>query len=155
MPTDPKTELALCDPREWLMRLARALRAGRMPARDAQVLAERLEGVAQGHLTAEQALGVQRAPGQRSISLQATIDARNEALRQVAKLYFPDETCAAAARFIASGLTDYQRRIWPRERAFDAVPERNLGRIEGDFWYILKLRDHAPSARHMRRIIAG
>jgi hypothetical protein len=81
------------------------------------------------------------APGQRSVTTQLAIAARDQLLRDAASRFFPDLPLAAQARELAGALTRYAASAWMRERAETSCPARHHGRIEAVCWQVLKHRD--------------
>jgi hypothetical protein len=79
---------------------------------------------------------------------------RNRLLVEAATLYFPLMSKSEAACRLHVALSRYEAGAWRRARALDEIPARHVGCLAGHCWRILRARDHTPSSRSIRLILA-
>jgi hypothetical protein len=80
------------------------------------------------------------------------IDARNRLLRDAARSLFGNATRADQARRLQKALTDYSEHAW----RIDCIETQNPnapGSLVALCWEVLRLRDHVPSLRQLKRIL--
>lgn len=137
--------------RQRLASVAAALRAGaRLDADVAALIANALDRIVDGE-PADAALGLRR---QRA-DLLAAIRARNRILRDAAATMLPGLPLVEAANCIHKAMLRYRESAWERERHLDQCPLRHRGKLRGAAWEALQQRDHVPSPRSIRRILAN
>jgi hypothetical protein len=131
--------------RQHLRSVAAHLRDGvLLDADDARRMADALDQIARG-VAPDIALGLRR---QRA-DLRAAIKARDCILRNAAKT-MPGLPLTEAANRIHVAMLRYRESAWRRERLLDQCPARH--RWE---WQALRLRDHVPKPRSIRRVLAS
>lgn len=89
--------------------------------------------------------------GHRSPGTVVTLAVRDHLLRKAAT-FFPGSD-REAARQIRIALTRYCNGRWRRSRA-DVACVHDAKRIEATLWLILRVRDHVPSERLIRLVLA-
>jgi hypothetical protein len=92
--------------------------------------------------------------GQRSPSTLLQIDERRVLLRAAAA-HFPGMSDREVARRLRASLVTYQNGRWRRDRIENLCPPKHTGKLAATLWMILRVRDHAPSERSIRRTLAG
>jgi hypothetical protein len=127
-----------------LASIAANLRDGAMDAGEAAWLSDALSKIADGE-PADIALGLRR---QRAEMLAAK-KTRDCILRDAAKT-MPGLPLTEAAKRIHRAMLRYRESAWQRERLLDQCPARH--RWE---WQALRLRDHVPKPRSIRRVLAS
>src|SRR6266404_4508655 len=130
--------------RQRLASLAVTLRDGTLPASDVAWLSDALSDIADGE-PADAVLGLQCPRAE----MLASIKARNRILRDMAKALPSNLSLSEAASRLHKELLRYRESAWRRERLLDQSPARH--RWE---WQALRLRDHVPKPRSIRRILA-
>lgn len=96
----------------------------------------------------------ERGRGKRLPETLASIELRNELLREARRRFFPYCPEREAAREIASALSRFQSSAWIRERCLEVCPERHRGRLGELLWTLLHVRDHVPSFATIRNAIS-
>ena len=112
-----------------------------------------LERIAAGE-DAAAALGVKRAPGQRTLQTYAALAERDRLLREAAERFLGGLSVAAQAECLHMQLSRYSASAWQRERVHEQCPDRHLGTMHECLWAALKLHDHVLSTRSIRLILA-
>ncbi len=140
-------------PHARLAAAAVSLRNGTLGPQDRDLLATMIERIAAGE-DAAAALGVKRAPGQRTLRTCAALAERDRLLREAAKRFYGGLPVAAQAQHLHVQLTRYSAIAWVRERACEACPDRHRGTIHELLWRVLRLHDRVLSARSLRLILA-
>jgi hypothetical protein len=87
----------------------------------------------------------------RRLVLPSKQEQRYELIRKAVAEFLSHES--APADQFADRLAIYAGGRWIRERVLDECPRNRIGKIEGHFWQILKLRDCPLTGRHVRRIL--
>ncbi|MGY3605138.1 MULTISPECIES: hypothetical protein [unclassified Bradyrhizobium] len=94
---------------------------------------------------------VQRGPGRRLPETLAVLAERDRLLVEAATRHLAHLSNAAAAKHLHRALCRYREGAWQRDRVAIECPARHLGKFNAVLWAILKLRDHVPSERTIRR----
>ena len=141
------------NPHVRLSAIAADLRVGALDPETREQLAESLERIAAGE-DAATALGVKRAPGQRTLQTCAALAERDRLLREAAKRFLGGLSVAAQADRLHKELSRYCASAWQRERVCEQCPDRHLGTLHECLWTVLKLHDRVLSARSLRLILA-
>ncbi|WP_152535717.1 hypothetical protein [Bradyrhizobium sp. Ai1a-2] len=81
------------------------------------------------------------------------ISERNRLLAEAAEIFMPDLSASMQAERLHRAILRYQLGGWRRHRTEDECPARLVGRIEAFCWQILRLHDHAPATRSIRRAL--
>jgi hypothetical protein len=97
---------------------------------------------------------VRLSRGQRSLETLLSLQRRNAALRAANRAFYADMSAQATAHELHRELVRYLLTAWQRDRLLDAAPSRHAGRLREHLWLILRARDHVPSERTIRRILA-
>lgn len=92
--------------------------------------------------------------GRRTPSTLLAIDERDHFLRAAA-VHFPGCGDREVARRLRASLVTYQNGRWRRDRVENLCPPQHAGKLTATLWMILRVRDHAPSERSIRRSLAG
>jgi hypothetical protein len=92
--------------------------------------------------------------GKRSDTTLRALATRDQLLREAAATFIPGWSSLSAANKLHGAIQRYREGAWRRERVAETVPPRHHGRIEAHLWSILRTRDHTPSIRSIRRILA-
>jgi hypothetical protein len=87
----------------------------------------------------------------RKASGSRSLEVRNDIIREAAERFFPNGSCVEKANRLHFELARYAATSWLRDRTSDECPHSGL---RGHLWRILKVRDHVPSARQLRRVLA-
>jgi hypothetical protein len=82
------------------------------------------------------------------------LDVRDAFLRLAADIHCTGLSGRQAAMLLHVRLGRYREGAWRRDQILDAVPPRLAGRIDGLMWCVLKCRDHVPSVRLIRLVLA-
>lgn len=100
-------------------------------------------------------LGQERVDGRgrRSLDTRVAILVRDATIAEAALRFYPLMSSVAAARVLHAGLSRYQSGAWRRHRTEENMPARLAGRVEGMYWFVLKMRDALPSERTIRAAI--
>ena len=141
------------NPHVRLSAIAAELRVGALDSEAREQLAESLERIASGE-DAATALGVKRAPGQRSWGTRIALDQRDRLLRGAAECFLGGMSVAAQAECLHKTLSRYCASAWQRERVCEQCPGRHRGTIHELLWRVLKLHDRVLSVRSLRLILA-
>lgn len=96
-----------------------------------------------------------RHRGQRSAELLDALARRDELIRTAAARFLPEMSARSAAAALHAALARYSGLGWRRDRIEVKCPARHVGRITEWCWMILKMRDHVPSERVIRRALAA
>ena len=80
------------------------------------------------------------------------IDARNRLLRDAARSLFPNATRADQARRLQKALGDYRDNAW-RTDCIEVTNPHAAGSLVAICWEVLRLRDHCPSLRQLKRVL--
>lgn len=128
--------------------VAAAVRNGTLLASDAAWLSAALSKIANGEAP-DIALGLRR---QRADML-AAIKTRDGILRDAAKT-MPGLPLVGAASRIYTEMLRYRQGAWRRERHLDQCPICHRGTLREMAWQALRLRDHVPKPRSIRRILS-
>ena len=107
----------------------------------------------EGAARLDAALGLVPLPGRRRPQTVATLQSRDELLRTMAARFFPAIPVTEQARRLDAALRRYRAAGWRFDRTKGECPHRD-GTLLAACWRILKLRDHAPSERTIRRVLA-
>jgi hypothetical protein len=91
--------------------------------------------------------------GHRTPATLAAIDERDRLMSEAVAMFMPGISSRRAAHRLHDALVRYACGAWRRERAAPSCPLRHAGRIEAMLWEILRVRDHIPSERVIRRAI--
>jgi hypothetical protein len=119
-----------------------------LDADDAMQLADALDRIADGEAS-DIALGIRRQRG----DMLAAIKARDCILRDATAM-LPRLPLIEAANRIHIAMVRYRESTWRHERHLDECPRRHRGTLREMAWQALRLRDHVPSPRSIRRILA-
>lgn len=92
--------------------------------------------------------------GLRTPGTLLTIHCRDELLRAARRRFFQSVSDREAARLLHHGLRRYAGGPWRRERAQLTMPSQRRGRIEGEYWLILCVRDAVPGFTTIRNALA-
>lgn len=103
----------------------------------------------------ERFLGIKREAGQRSIQTALALHRRDDRVRQAAAAHFRSDCASDQARELHRRWSRYAASSWPRERALDELPAHRRNTAEGEFWTIMKIRDHVLSERSIRALLAA
>jgi hypothetical protein len=93
-------------------------------------------------------------PGHRTPATMLALDERDRYLRAAADRYCFGMRDNAAADYLHAKLSRYASTAWQRDRVEALCPPRLAGRIEALLWCALKSRDHVPSERLIRLVLA-
>jgi hypothetical protein len=138
---------------ERLERVAKVARTA--GSRDAIEIAEIFEAWRRGEIVdLPAALGLKPAVGERDPRSQLSLAKRDEIIRDAFQRFLADASSAEAARQFCSGLQRYRSSAWKSERKSADLPERHRGKISAAYWSVLKVIDHVPSERTVRRMLA-
>jgi hypothetical protein len=91
--------------------------------------------------------------GQRSPSTLLMIDERDALLRDAAA-HYPGLSDREVARRLRTALVTYQNGRWRRDRVENLCPPQHAGKLMALCWAMLKTRDHVPSERTIRAVLA-
>ncbi len=142
------------DPHARLAAAAASLRNGTLGPEGRDLLAAMIERIAGGE-DAAAALGVKRAPGQRTLQTCKALAERDRLLRDAAERFLGGLSVAELAHRLHKELLRYSASAWQRERVCEQCPDRHLGTIYEFLWRALKLHDRVLSARSLRLILAA
>lgn len=145
---------ASISPHARLVATAASLRNGTLGPEDRDLLATMIERIADGE-DAATALGVKRAPGQRTLQACAALAERNRLLRDAAARFLGGLSVAEQAHRLYRDLSRYCATAWQRERVCEQCPDRHLGSLHEFLWAALKHRDYVLSVRSLRLILAA
>jgi hypothetical protein len=93
--------------------------------------------------------------GRRSPADILSRTARDHLLRLAAERHCQGLSDRAAAEVLRTKLTRYQTGAWQRDRAEVRCPDRHRGKLTELLWQVLRVRDMTPSARSIRKALAG
>ena len=150
----PSSRRASIDPYARLAAAAANLRNGALDPETREQLAESLERIAAGE-DAAAALGVKRAPGQRTLQTSTALAERDRLLREAAERFLGGLSVAAQAECLHKQLSRYCASAWQRERVCEQCPDRHSGTLHECLWAALKLHDRVLSTRSLRQILAA
>jgi hypothetical protein len=91
--------------------------------------------------------------GHRTPATLLVLDERDKFLVEAARFY-PGTSDREIARQLRSALSRYREGRWRRDRSEALCPVRHAGTITAVLWMILKVRDHVPSERLIRMVLA-
>lgn len=107
------------------------------------------------HATLDEALGLHRRPGQRSVATTTKKAGRDQMLCDAASTFWPDKPVTFQARRLATAISRYASSAWPRERHLVECPPARIGKIESVAWTILKVDDRVLGWDRIKRIVSG
>lgn len=120
-------------------------------------LARSLEGFLQNDCkTLNEAFGICQDHGGIPWWKERAIRLRDEALREMARIHFPEGTVTTRAKAIAQQSERYATTNWPRDRVLDDMPSGYADRPLHYIWLAFKSGAKMPvSQRHLRTLLAG
>lgn len=119
-------------------------------------LAQSLEGFLEHDFkTLNEAFGIIQDHGGIPWWRERAIRLRDEALREMAKIHFPEGTVTARAKAIALQAERYATSNWPRDQRLEDMPSRYAERPLNYIWLAFKSGAKMPvSQRHLRTLLA-
>ena len=101
-----------------------------------------------------ESFGIVQAHGGVPWWLERGIRQRDEALRELARLYFPGLTVSAQAAHIRRLAQRYEGTAWPRDARSGDMPRRYSGTPQAYLWEAFKSGARMPvSERHLRTLL--
>jgi hypothetical protein len=105
-----------------------------------------------GAQSADVALDLRVAPGQRGRKTIATDEARYARIRYIGVTFWPNANASESARQFHRALSQYHGGRWRRDRLCTECPV-GLSPLHQEFWHLLKLHDRVLSEDRLRRIL--
>ena len=92
--------------------------------------------------------------GRRTPRALLMMDERDALLIEAAR-FFPGASDREIARQLRTALSRYRDGRWRREQVEVRCPAQHEGKLTALLWCVLKVRDHVPSERLIRAVLAS